>query len=80
MNVIPEIGVVASPTHSASDLHAYENECRATLLPWLDRLLNMAELSGWNRRTAALTLMFLAARHASAAHGLEERKTASPRL
>ncbi|WP_281406236.1 hypothetical protein [Aquamicrobium sp. LC103] len=32
----------------------------------MDGLLDMAESAGWSRRTAASTLMFLAAQHVSA--------------
>jgi hypothetical protein len=67
MNVMSGTGAVASPTRSPEHYIAYENVCRDTLHPWVNGLLNMADSAGWNRRTAALTLMFLAARYASAA-------------
>ncbi|MBS3652354.1 hypothetical protein KEU06_27560 [Pseudaminobacter sp. 19-2017] len=67
MNTMPDIGSVPAPTHSKSELLAYETECRDALRPLLESLLGMAEAAGWNRRTAASTLMFLAAQHLSAA-------------
>ncbi|RUU52233.1 hypothetical protein EOC99_32545 [Mesorhizobium sp. M7A.T.Ca.TU.009.01.1.1] len=45
---------------------AYETECRNMLKPLLAGLLEMAEAAGWNRRTAASALMFLAAQQVSA--------------
>ena len=66
MNTMPEFGTVASPTRPSSDFLGYETECRDVLRPWLNGLLDMAESAGWNRRTAASTLMFLAAQQVSA--------------
>ena len=67
MNAMTGIGSVPAPTHSPSEFLAYETECRSALKPLLTGLLDMAESAGWNRRTAASTLMFLAAQHVSAA-------------
>jgi hypothetical protein len=67
MNKMTGIESVATPTHSPSEFLAYETECRSALKPLLTGLLDMAESAGWNRRTAASTLMFLAAQHVSAA-------------
>lgn len=59
-------GSVPAPTHTASEFLAYEAECRNALKPLLTSLLDLAESVGWNRRTVASTLMFLAAQHVSA--------------
>lgn len=67
MNKMNDIGYVATPTHSPSEFLAYETECRSALKPLLTGLLDMAVSAGWNRRTAASTLMFLAAQNVSAA-------------
>lgn len=67
MNAMSGIGTVAAPTHPPSDFLGHENECRDVLRPWVKGLIDMAESAGWNRRTAASTLMFLAAQHVSAA-------------
>lgn len=67
MNKMTGIGSVSAPTHSQGEFLAYETECRSALKPLLTDLLDMAESAGWNRRTAASTLMFLAAQHVSAA-------------
>jgi hypothetical protein len=61
------IRTVPAPTRSPSELLAYETECRAALQPLLAQLLEMAVSAGWSRRTAASTLMFLAAKQVSAA-------------
>ncbi|WP_274630836.1 hypothetical protein [Arvimicrobium flavum] len=66
MNKMTSVGPVPTPTHSPSEFLAYETECRSALKPLLTGLLDMAESAGWNRRTAASTLMFLAAQHVSA--------------
>jgi hypothetical protein len=60
------LGNVPAPTHAANEFLAYDTECRSALKPLLDGLLDMAEAAGWSRRTAASTLMFLAAQHVSA--------------
>jgi hypothetical protein len=65
MNMMTGIGSVPSPTHPAKEFLAHETECRSALKPLLDGLLDMAESAGWSRRTAASTLMFLAAQHVS---------------
>ncbi len=67
VNKITDSGPVPPPTHAANEFLAYETECRGVLKPLLTDLLDMAESAGWNRRTAASTLMFLAAQHVSAA-------------
>lgn len=67
MNMTSEEGTVPSPTHTAREFLAYETECRTALTPLLTGLLEKAESAGWNRRTVASTLMFLAAQHVSAA-------------
>ncbi|MEW6631039.1 MAG: hypothetical protein AB1440_09245 [Pseudomonadota bacterium] len=59
-------GSVSPPAHSASEFLAYEAECRDALKPLLANLVDAAESAGWNRRTVAATLMFLAAQHVSA--------------
>ena len=41
---------------------AYETQLRTALDPLLQRVLDVAEKSGWDRRKAAYTMMFLAAR------------------
>jgi hypothetical protein len=67
MDMMTGIETVPPPTHAETEFLAYEMECRSTLKPLLARLLDMAESAGWNRRTAATALMFLAAHHVSAA-------------
>jgi len=67
MNMMPGIETVPPPTHPTSEFLAYEMECRSTLKPLLARLLDMAQSAGWNRRTVATALMFLAAHHVSVA-------------
>ena len=52
---------IASPTVPVNDI-AYETELRTALDPLLQRLLDVAEKSGWDRRKAAYSMMFLAAR------------------
>jgi hypothetical protein len=69
MDGMPDVGAVPAPTHEAREFLAYETECRAALKPLLAGLLDMAEAAGWNRRTAASTLMFLAAQQVSATSG-----------
>jgi hypothetical protein len=66
MNMMTSIGTVPAPKHSAGDFLAYETECRNALGPALAQLLDMAVSAGWKRRTAASTLMFLAAKQVSA--------------
>ncbi len=67
MNVMTNTGSVPAPTHPASEFLAHEAECRSVLKPLLTDLLDMAEAAGWSRRTAASTLMFLAAKQVSEA-------------
>ncbi|PBC11243.1 hypothetical protein [Mesorhizobium sp. WSM3859] len=66
MNMMSADGSIAAPTHPASEFLAYEAECRNALKPLLAGLLDAAEAAGWNRRTVASTLMFLAAQQVSA--------------
>lgn len=66
MTVMTGIGTVPPPTHRANDFVAYETECKTALAPLLRGLLDMAEQAGWSRRTAASTLMFLAAQNVTA--------------
>jgi hypothetical protein len=68
MNMMTGIGSVPSPTRSAKEFLAHETECRSALKPLLDGLLDMAESAGWSRRTAASTLMFLAAQFRQPGH------------
>jgi len=67
MNAMTDTGSIPVPTRSPSEFLAYETECRSALKPLLSGLLDMAVSAGWNRRTAASTLMFLAAQQVSAA-------------
>ena len=67
MNMMTGIETVPPPTHAEAEFLAYEMQCRNTLKPLLARLLDMAQSAGWNRRTAATALMFLAAHHVSTA-------------
>jgi len=66
MNMMNSDGSISAPTHPASEFLAYEAECRSALTPLLTGLLDAAESAGWNRRTVASTLMFLAAQQVSA--------------
>ena len=52
---------IPAPIVPVTDM-AYEVQLRAALGPVLDRVLDMAESCGWDRRKAAYTMMFLAAR------------------
>lgn len=72
MNTMTGIGTLAAPTHPQSDFLAHENECREVLSPWLDGLLDMAESAGWNRRTAASTMMYLSAKHITSAKSSDD--------
>jgi hypothetical protein len=60
------LGTVSGPKHPATEFLAYEGDCRAVLTPLFNRLLDMAESAGWNRRIVASTLMFLAAQQVTA--------------
>lgn len=66
MDMMMKGETVPAPTHPATEFLAYEAECRSVLKPLLAGLLDAAESAGWNRRTAASTLMFLAAKQVSA--------------
>jgi hypothetical protein len=59
---------IAPPKLPATDLH-YEADCKAALDPMVCGLLDMAETAGWDRRKAAYTLMYLAARHVTGGDG-----------
>jgi hypothetical protein len=50
------------PQRSPSDLN-HEADLKALLDPVLSELLDRAESAGWDRRKAAYSLMFLAARN-----------------
>jgi hypothetical protein len=65
MNMMPNLDAVPAPTHAPKEFLAYEEECRTVLRPLLSGLLDAAERAGWNRRTVASTLMFLAAQNVS---------------
>jgi hypothetical protein len=67
MDTMSGIGPVPSPTHAVSEFLAHDSECRSVMKPLLTGLLDMAESAGWNRRTVASTLMFLAAQEISSA-------------
>jgi hypothetical protein len=69
MNIVGNFGTVASPKHQASEFLMYEDECREVLRPLLDGIIEVAEKAGWQRRTVASALMFLAAKHVSATAG-----------
>jgi hypothetical protein len=75
MNTISGNQTIPSPTHLPSDFLAHKNECRAVLKPWLNDVLDMAESAGWNRRTAATTLMFLAAAQVTGMRSARQRRT-----
>ena len=66
MDMMMKGETVPAPTHPATEFLAYEAECRSALKPLLAGLLDAAESAGWNRRTVASTLMFLAAKQVSA--------------
>jgi hypothetical protein len=63
---------IAPPKFPATDLH-YETDCKAALDPMFCGLLDMAEAAGWDRRKAAWTLMYLAARHVTDGDGASSR-------
>jgi len=67
MTAMTGTGSIPAPTHPENDFMAYETECREVLKPVMAALLDMAVSLGWNRRTVASTLMFLAAQQISAA-------------
>ncbi|QDZ02358.1 hypothetical protein FQ775_19345 [Nitratireductor mangrovi] len=61
------VAILAPPQYPVEDILAHEKECRIALRPWVKGFLDRAESVGWDRRTVASTLMFLAAQHLSAA-------------
>lgn len=61
MNTMADLGPVTARTQQGREFLPYETECRSALKPLVKGLLDMAEAAGWSRRTAASTLMFLAA-------------------
>jgi len=64
MNMMSSVARIAPPTHSRTDF-AYETECKEVLASQLAALLQEAEAAGWDRRKAAYTIMYLAARQLS---------------
>ena len=60
MNVM-NLNVIPPPSRAATDLN-YEADLKVALDPILDDLLDRTEAAGWDRRKAAYTIMFLAAR------------------
>ena len=54
----PSITAPTSPTGRVE----YDNECREALRPHLNAIIEQAVQAGWDRNTAAFTLMYLAAR------------------
>jgi len=63
MNMM-NFNVILPPTYPANDPN-YETELKAALDPVLENLFDRTEAAGWNRRKAAYTVMFLAARQLS---------------
>ena len=62
------LNVIPPPSRAATDLN-YEADLRVALDPVLDDLLDRVEAAGWDRRKAAYTVMFLAARNLTDAKG-----------
>lgn len=52
---------ILQPALAATDLK-YEIECRGAIEPFLDELFDRAEAAGWQRKQAAMAIMYLAAR------------------
>jgi len=52
---------ITPPVLPANNLK-YETECRDILAPHLDELLDRAEVAGWQRKQAAMAIMYLAAK------------------
>jgi len=52
---------IIPPVLPATDLK-YEVECRSALEPLLEGLLDRAEAAGWQRKQAAMAIMYLAAK------------------
>jgi len=61
MNVM-NLDMIPPPSRAATDLN-YEADLKTALDPILSELLDRAEHAGWDRRKAAYTVMFLAARN-----------------
>jgi hypothetical protein len=53
---------IASPT-SPAGRPTYDNECREALKPHLHAIIDRAVKAGWDRNSAAYTLMYLAAKY-----------------
>ena len=66
MNMLANFGTISSPKNEGSAFLAYEAECKDVLGPVLDHMIDTAVKAGWQRRTVASALMFLAAQHVSA--------------
>ncbi|MFU0507454.1 hypothetical protein [Pseudaminobacter sp. NGMCC 1.201702] len=69
MNIM-DIERFPPPQRSPSDLN-YDADLKAVLGPVLSELLDRAEAAGWDRRKAACSVMFLAARKVT--HGTADR-------
>ncbi|BCH00649.1 hypothetical protein ACVILI_005596 [Mesorhizobium sp. USDA 4775] len=67
MNVM-NLNVIPPPSRAATDLN-YEADLKVALDPILVELLDRAEAAGWDRRKAAYTVMFLAARNLTDSKG-----------
>lgn len=63
MNMM-NFNVILPPSNAANDPN-YETELKAALDPVLENLFDRTEAAGWDRRKAAYTVMFLAARQLS---------------
>lgn len=63
MNMM-NFNVIMPPAYAANDPN-YEADLKAALDPVLENLFDRTDAAGWNRRKAAYTVMFLAARHLS---------------
>ncbi|MDX8449909.1 hypothetical protein [Mesorhizobium captivum] len=61
MNLM-NLDIIPPPSRAATDLN-YEADLKTALEPILSELLDRAEHAGWDRRKAAYTVMFLAARN-----------------
>lgn len=66
MTFMPSFEQVPPPSHPPTKVLDHEAECRTMLAPLVDSLLDRIEAAGWNRRTAATAMMFLAAAHSAA--------------
>jgi len=74
MAIMADLDHVPAPRHPPHDFLSHEAEARTALAPLLESLLARLEEAGWDRRTAASTLMFLAAHQVSAAEASGDRK------